>query len=315
MLNMPKFKYASFLTVLVLPLLASCSTVMEGSTQQISFQTVGAEDAYCTIQTGESDYAYNVRPPQTIRIHKSRGTMFVSCSAPGNRMQNVTVESKVAGTTYMNGLNGGVGAAVDADSGAMYKYPDTVVIDFTSIMASPSALPSYENADGLNPKDAGIEYLGPDTPKLDEDDVNAQRYKDAYDEDARMQAEKNAYEVEKQRRINSLEGGFYGDKGHDSSVKDPVSLAPVGKQSAVVAPENDESSVAIPKEAVPKTAPAAPVAPTSSNVTIAPLSEAMPAGKAAAPSASTPTVVDDSAVVLPPANHLTKPIFPSSTTF
>jgi hypothetical protein len=242
--------FLPLILMMTAPMLAGCATAIEGATQQVSFETVGAADADCTIQTGTRDYRYNVRPPQSIWIQKSRKPLFVVCTAPGNRVKNLTVDSQVAGTTFLNGLNGGLGAGWDAESGAMYKYPAEVIIDFTGVAAEPRPLPAYENYDALPAKEQGIEYLGPDTAALNEDKVTAANTKAAYDEAARMEAEKAAFDAEKERRINGLEGGFYGDKGGKVAQPAPVVETPVVKP---VAPVTSPSPLPAPTVLVPQT--------------------------------------------------------------
>ncbi len=238
---MSKYLSMPFLILSCVSVLSACSMITDGSTQQVSFKAVGAEDSFCDIQTGVNDYRYNVRPPQTIWVQRSRKPMFISCTAPGNRMQNVTVQSQVAGKTFLNALNAGLGAGVDATTGAMFKYPDEVIIDFSTALTREQPLPSYENKGALNPQAQGIEYLGPDTPELGGDKALAARYKAAYADAARLEAEDAAAALEKQRRIDSLDGGFYGDKGAPHSGGDI--LAPQTQSS----PSKDVVIPVVPK--------------------------------------------------------------------
>lgn len=205
-----------FLPLLLLfcaPLLAACSTITNGSSQQVSFKSVGAEDAYCDILIGANDYKYNVRTPQTIWVQRSRKPMFITCTAPGNRTKNILIESGIANTAYLNSVTAGTTLAWDAETGAMYAYPEEITIDFSAIPAKDQPLPSYENKGALDPQSQGIEYMGQDTPALPTDAAEAARYKAAYEDAARQDALDAANAVERQRRIDAVEGGFYGDKG------------------------------------------------------------------------------------------------------
>ncbi len=271
--------------IFILPMLASCATAMEGSTQQVSFKTVGADDAFCTIQIGSNDYRYDVRPPQSLWIQKSRKPLFVSCTAPGNRVQNATVESEIAGATFLNTLNAGLGAGWDAESGAMYKYPEEVVIDFSAVPAREQALPAYMNNGALDTKAQGIESFGPDVPTLNEDKIIAERYKAAYAEDARMRVEKEAFDAERDRRIGAVEGGFYGDKG------------------ATTAPDTINAPPVVPKVTGKYT-------PPKTNPTE--LKDTLPSGPSGvggeSPAAAAP-------VLVPQQPKLGKPLFPSTTSF
>ncbi|HNQ92772.1 MAG TPA: hypothetical protein PKI93_07570 [Alphaproteobacteria bacterium] len=195
--------------------LAACSTAIEGSQQQVAFTTTGAVDAVCEVRTGANDRIYKIRPPETIWVNKSVKDMTVTCNAPGNRTVTKTVEAEIAATTFLNPVTGLVpGALYDGSSGAMFKYPETIDVDFSGVMASMSPMPSYHNLDGLDPdRVAGVEDYGPDTPKAADDDALALRHKLAADKDAKEEAAAAALAAEKQARIDSLEGGFYGDKG------------------------------------------------------------------------------------------------------
>ncbi len=195
--------------------LSACATFIEGAQQQIEFETTGAENAICLVQTGASGMKYQVRPPQTIWIKKSSDDMNVVCEAPGNRTATTHVESSTAGKTYLNIFNLGFGAGYDGESGAMFKYPEKVVIDFTGVMPQAEALPAYHNLDGLDPKHEGtIEDLGPDQPAMKSDANTNFRHKMAEMDAEREAAAEAAFEAEKQSRIDSVEGGFYGDKGN-----------------------------------------------------------------------------------------------------
>ncbi len=240
-----KNRFLPLLFVCCTPFLSSCSTITEGSTQQITFKTVGAANASCDVQLGANSYRYNVHPPQTIWIQKTRSPIFVSCTAPGNRVANTSVVSLITDSTYFNILNAGLGIAVDGESGAVYKYPDEIIIDFMDSEAKDQPLPPYHNEGALDPSAQGIEYMGPDTPTLSEDKIMSDRYRAAYDEDTRLKAEKAAMDMERQRRIDDVEGGFNGDKGTPPR----KSIVPQSLNEVQISPlsESTPSSVA-PKE-------------------------------------------------------------------
>lgn len=203
------------LALLATMTLGACSTVTEGSQQQITFETIGAVDAVCEVNQGVNDYQYQVRPPQTIWVKKSRRDLTVVCEASGNRKAMTVVNTDVAATTFLNVFNGVVpGAAYDAESGAFFKYPDKIVVDFTGQMATPNALPSYHNLDTLDPdRESSVENMGPDNPEVPGDRELKASHKVAWDTYNKEQAEAAAADAERQSRIDALDGGFYGDKG------------------------------------------------------------------------------------------------------
>ncbi|MEK7802505.1 MAG: hypothetical protein AAB276_08635 [Pseudomonadota bacterium] len=161
-------KHALFISSLFL--LSSCSSMIDGDMQKVSFVAQGASDSRCTIVVGENSYKYTVSPPQTIWIYKSAEDMNIDCSAQGGRSARLKVKSALAGSTFSNVLNGTLGAVYDAETGAMFKYPSEVMIDFGGQLAQSEPLPVYENTDALHSDHtAEVEYLGPDVPALAED--------------------------------------------------------------------------------------------------------------------------------------------------
>lgn len=202
-----------------IPLLASCSTIINGSTQQVMFKAEGADDVYCDARTGVNDYRFIVRPPAKVWVQRAKEPIYLDCNAPGNRVVHTKVPSNLAEASYLNAVTAGTTLAWDATSGAMYEYPDVVVIDFTNSVARNQPLPAYENRGALDPRAQGIEYMGADTPVLESDKDLAARYKAAYDDARQEDAEAAANAAERERRIESVEGGFYGDKGGKSSTK------------------------------------------------------------------------------------------------
>lgn len=203
-----------FICSAVLIGLSACATYTEGSQQQITFETPSAENAVCEVRTGVNELVYRVRPPQTVWVKKSRKDMKIICEAPGNRIAEQTVKSTLSSTTFGNVANGILpGVVYDGESGAMFKYPDLIQIDFAGITAKMNPMPDYHNLDGLQPVNE-VEDYGPSVPKGAGDLAEKTRHQSAWDEFHHEESAAAALEAEKQNRINSLEGGFYGDKGN-----------------------------------------------------------------------------------------------------
>ncbi|HOO51822.1 MAG TPA: hypothetical protein PLK94_11095, partial [Alphaproteobacteria bacterium] len=120
-----------------------------------------------------------------------------------------------AATTFLNVFNGIIpGSTYDADTGAMFKFPPTIQVDFMGVEAKSTPMPNYHNTDGLDPKIAAtIENFGHDTPATSTDAAVKLKTDYAYMEAEKEAAAEAALEAERQSRIDSLEGGFYGDKG------------------------------------------------------------------------------------------------------
>jgi hypothetical protein len=212
--------------------------MVEESSQTINFQVVGATDVLCDVDSGK--VKYSVRPPQTITVKKSRRDLNLTCMAAGNRVQTMTVSSALSGWTFANVVGGGVipGTLYDGESGAMFKYPEVVIIDFSGTVARVDSLPSYHAPDAVDPSYArNVDSIGPDTPRLPGDDATALRRKMAELKYQREQAAEQALEAERESRMNAVEGGWNGDKGGHSSAPQayvpPAYVAPTSAQPAM----------------------------------------------------------------------------------
>ena len=178
---MPSFSFSRIFAFSSVFVLTSCASYIEGHLQQVTFETPGAADARCDIEIGANGLRYTVYPPQTAWIDKTAKDMHITCQAPGNRIATKDVKSELAGTTLLNVANGTLGAWYDGQSGAMFKFPDAISIDFSNVVAAEVPLPAYENAGALNnvvPDHS--EYYGPRTNSMPSDNANDARYKAAY---------------------------------------------------------------------------------------------------------------------------------------
>lgn len=222
------------LTASVASVLTGCATIIDSSSQDVNFQVVGATEVLCDVDSGK--LKYYVRPPQVITIKKSVNDLTLTCEAAGNRVKVMTVPSTLSGWTLTNVTNGIIpGTAYDAESGAMFQYPDVVIIDFTDTIAKADELPGYHAVDTLDPKLAAgsVEDMGPDEAKLAEDDAVGLRHRMA-----KLQRDQDdAVQAEKVERKESLEGGWDGDKGN---------AAPAGGSGAAYVPPPSDIPAAQP---------------------------------------------------------------------
>lgn len=160
-------RFLSFLCLL--PLLAgSCAYMKDTSNQNITLLTPGAEDAQCYVYVEGLRYSFN--PPETVNIFKSKENLEVDCLAPGNRRKKISVPATIAKASAGNVATGiGPGAAWDYLSGAMFRYPDVVEVDFSGIPVSPESLPAQNNPDIVQPEDYTLEQFTPTRPRLNRD--------------------------------------------------------------------------------------------------------------------------------------------------
>ncbi len=143
-------------------LLPACGAVMETASQEVRLDTPGAYEAECTLNNG---IRYIGRTGQTLNIQKSRLPLNVECYAAGNRYKQVIVESVDSNWALGNIATAGVGFAYDHYSGAMYKYPDVITVDFVGVPTEGFELPDYHLKDAPNPYKQSIEDFSPSTPK------------------------------------------------------------------------------------------------------------------------------------------------------
>ena len=115
--------------------LSACSSIANGKHQAVMFKTGAVEGADCTV-TGGRDGGVNMAftTPAEVQVRRAKAAIDVECSKAGYQTATRTVESKMEGTTGGNVLAGGfVGLGVDAMTGAMFKYPDTINLNLEPI--------------------------------------------------------------------------------------------------------------------------------------------------------------------------------------
>ena len=195
--------YTSF-SLLMLVGLSACSSVVETPNQEVTIITPGATDSRCSVHIGDS--VYQAEPPQTFIVRKTHNPMDVRCTAAGNRSKQLVIKPEVSDMTYGNVANAGVGAAYDLASGAMFKYPEQIVVDFTGTVAQAYALPSYHSLDSkVSGQKYPIEHMGAEILET----------RTSYE-----RSNRRGWVEEKERRMS---GTKYGYKEESSSVPELVS--------------------------------------------------------------------------------------------
>ena len=120
----------------VLAVTTGCATVMEGSDQAVNVNTVNCEEYGAIICTlSNKDGASTITAPATANVEKTAGALTVSCesrernASGGKATGQSIVDSSYEAMSFGNILAGGfIGVGVDAATGAMWKYPSTVVV-------------------------------------------------------------------------------------------------------------------------------------------------------------------------------------------
>lgn len=154
--------------LLTFVMLGACAYVVEKGYQPLTLRTPGAQDAICDVWADKIRYRFH--PPSTRNVKNSREDLVVHCFAPGNRERKIVIRPAIADSFAGNAVTGFVpGAAWDFASGAMFTYPDTVDVDFTTIKPKPMPLPVHNNPDNLQPEDFTLEEFRPGKSYLRED--------------------------------------------------------------------------------------------------------------------------------------------------
>lgn len=125
------------LAVLAALSLSACSTIVEGTTQNVTVMSEPA-GAACELKGNNGTVAVVNPTPGSIQVPKSADNLSVFCKKEGYQTGASTLTSSFEGMTFGNIIFGGViGVAVDASSGAMNKYPASV-----TVLLAPESFPS-----------------------------------------------------------------------------------------------------------------------------------------------------------------------------
>ena len=145
-MNFRKCKESLAILVIV-GALGGCSTIVNGSSQQISVQTPNADGAACELKSPDGQYF--VTTPGSVTVSKSKHNLAVKRTKDGFSDGITTISSTFEGMTFGNILFGGViGVGVDAASGAMNQYPNSVQVQMQKLKPSDSTPTNAPQDDG-----------------------------------------------------------------------------------------------------------------------------------------------------------------------
>lgn len=122
----------SLLSCVSLLALASCASIIEGSTDQINIVTVPPANASCTLTNGRGSFSTFTPTPATVK--KSISDLNVQCvdAASGAKGQS-TVVSDIEAWDFGNILIGGlIGMGIDWGTGAAYDYPPSTTVSMVA---------------------------------------------------------------------------------------------------------------------------------------------------------------------------------------
>ncbi len=110
------------LTTALLIAITGCSSIIEGTSQQITINTT-PDNADCTLKRQEEILGHVNPTPGSILIKKTKYDIMVTCKKPGYQNATFLNHSGAAGATVGNVLlGGGIGWAIDSAAGADNKY-------------------------------------------------------------------------------------------------------------------------------------------------------------------------------------------------
>ena len=125
----------SALLALALVPMAACSSIIEGTSQTLSFNS-NPSGADCTLmRNGQAIGA--VRTPGGLTVKKTKHDISVTCRKEGYQDSTAFLNSDVAGATVGNViLGGGIGWAIDSASGADNKYTEHTTVTLVPVPAA-----------------------------------------------------------------------------------------------------------------------------------------------------------------------------------
>lgn len=227
--------FPTLLALALLALLPGCSSVIDKSTQKITIKTPGANESFCYIDNGEVKYKAN--PPQPLLITKTSHVMEVRCLADGWREKTLMIEPGIADNFGYNALNLFIpGALIDDHTGAMYQYPEVVVVDFTFIDPQPAPLPAYQKTIEDNPDIHNMEEFRSGWAALQSD---------RREEIPEMRRRTYTDEQMQDRTLDVIDGAVPPDapSGYDQVFGPDSEPGPEGMEALFVPePENGENS-------------------------------------------------------------------------
>lgn len=114
------------LGIVVLAISSGCATIVKGTDQTITVATDPA-GATCTLERDGTTIGVVNPTPGSVNIDKSKDRITINCEKDGFEQSTGSLSAKFQGMTFGNILFGGlIGVAIDAGSGAMSEYPDSL---------------------------------------------------------------------------------------------------------------------------------------------------------------------------------------------
>jgi len=136
--------------------LSACASVTKGTTQSVLVSTPGLEGASCSLvqgPVGKAGRTYHVMTPGSVAVDRSRHPLDVRCTKEGYAEGHKLVHPGFEAMTLGNVLIGGVvGLGIDAASGAINQYPDSIQVEMKAVeVRSPEPANTVKADDPTHP--------------------------------------------------------------------------------------------------------------------------------------------------------------------
>ncbi len=116
--------------------LGACSTIVEGSSQEIAIATDPA-GANCALKRQDVEIGRVNPTPGAVRIQKTKYDITIFCSKEGYQDASYFNHSSAAAATFGNIIAGGlIGWGIDSATGSDNKYESPVAITLTPAKAA-----------------------------------------------------------------------------------------------------------------------------------------------------------------------------------
>lgn len=117
-----KMKKRSILAMAAMLLTVGCSTIVNGTTQEISVVTSSTGSASCDLR--DNTASYKVIAPGRVTVKRGDGPLFITCKNEVGSGE-IRIEEEIDSTVVWGGHAGFV---VDSISGAYQHYPSQIVV-------------------------------------------------------------------------------------------------------------------------------------------------------------------------------------------
>jgi hypothetical protein len=108
--------------LLMLPVLASCASIVSGRSQIVTMETPDAQQAHCQLQNHKGTWTV-AATPSPVTIRDSASDMVVVCEKDGYEKTTGTFSSNLKPWLFGNVILGGIiGIIVDLSDGAGFEY-------------------------------------------------------------------------------------------------------------------------------------------------------------------------------------------------